>query len=227
MLAANFAWIATTSNCVIEVLFAKVINTQPITLKTKTSAMKIVLVFFMLTILTACSHKTLGLFFDVPPPKPKTEQTEEPDASATTSKGYLGSWDQINTDYENLPIEALTNWEDVLEALPKDYKGKADWSAAVEQKVIRPRTGADPRAQLASVFKYDFIISAEKPKNEAFFPHSAHTEWLGCKNCHISLYPYKRNPSTMKEMRKGASCGTCHGKVAFSLKQCKRCHLNR
>jgi len=79
------------------------------------------------------------------------------------------------------------------------------------------------------LFKYDFIIQSDKPRNEAYFPHSAHTEWLGCKNCHISLYPYKRNPATMKEMKKGESCGNCHGKenVAFALRQCKRCHLNR
>ncbi len=126
-------------------------------------------------------------------------------------------------------IEEVLDWQQALAMLPKDYKGKADWSAALEQGVVRPRSGKDPRAQYASVFKYDFIMPAEKPKNEAYFPHSAHTEWLGCKNCHISIYPYKRNPATMKEMKKGASCGTCHGKenVAFSLKACKRCHLNR
>ena len=213
-------------------LYANELDIPPITLQNKTSAIKHALVFFILITLTACSHKTLGLFFDVPPPKPKTEQAETVDdnAAENTSNSSFGTWTgatQINTDNQDLPIESLTKWEDVLEALPKDYKKDADWSAAVEQGIIRPRTGADPRAQLASIFKYDFIISAENPKNDAFFPHSAHTEWLGCKNCHMTIYPNKRNPSKMRDMKKGASCGACHGKVAFSLKQCKRCHLNK
>lgn len=213
-------------------LYANELDKQPITLKNKTSATKVALVFFMLSSLTACSNKTLGLFFDIPPPKPKTEQAEDVDdnASENTSNSAFDTWTgaiQINTDNQDLPIESLTKWEDVLEALPKDYKKDADWSAAVEQGIIRPRTGADPRSQLASIFKYDFIISAKKPKNDAFFPHSAHTEWLGCKNCHMTIYPNKRNPSKMRDMKKGESCGKCHGNVAFSLKQCKRCHLNK
>ena len=126
-------------------------------------------------------------------------------------------------------IEETLDWETALEMLPKDYKKQADWVAAMEQGIVRPRGGADPMSQYAAIFQWDFIIAAEKPKNEAYFPHSAHTQWLGCKNCHTGIYPYRRNPATMKEMRAGASCGTCHGKknVAFSLKQCKRCHLKR
>ena len=65
-------------------------------------------------------------------------------------------------------------------------------------------------------------------EDDAYFPHSSHTQWLSCKNCHMTIYPFRRNPATMKEMKKGKSCGVCHGKnkVAFSLKACGRCHLN-
>jgi c(7)-type cytochrome triheme protein len=196
--------------------------------------MRFLLFFCFIVIVVSCSTKTKQLFFDIPPPSQRElaeqarleaelEAANQPQQE-NTELSIFGALDDGQPRPE---IESLDSWEQVLEKLPKDYKKKADWSAAIEQGLVRPRPGADPSTLLATAFKYDFIIAAEKPKNEGYFPHSAHTQWLGCKNCHTSIYPYKRNPATMKEMRAGASCGTCHGKVAFSLKQCKRCHLNR
>jgi c(7)-type cytochrome triheme protein len=208
-------------------------------LEKKSRVTQVTLLFFLL-LATSCSTSTRQLFFDIPQPsaaelaeqrrldQEQREQTLDllEDQDKDKKSLFSGAFD------DNLPrpaIESLSSWEQALEMLPKDYKKDADWAAAVEQGVVRPRTGADPTALFAAAFKYDFIIAADKPKNEAYFPHSAHTAWLGCKNCHMKLYPYKRNPAKMKEMKKGASCGTCHGKnkVAFSLSQCKRCHLNR
>ena len=200
--------------------------------------MQIALVLFTLLISISCNTATRQLFFDIQPPTAaelaEKERQEKVRREATlalvedqptdTKKPFSTG---LNNDQPPPPIEDILNWEEALEMLPKDYKKKVDWSAALEQGLIRPRTGADPMSPYSTIFKWDFIIAADKPKNEAYFPHSAHTEWLGCKNCHMTIYPYKRNPATMKEMRKGASCGTCHGKVAFSLKQCKRCHLQR
>ena len=210
-------------------------------LKLKNSALKSALFFFVLLALISCSSATRELFFDIPPPKPQAEVPEEiaenfagpqSGVAETGAFGLASPWgtlNQLDPEAEPLAIEETLDWEEALNLLPKDYKKKPDWSAALEQGIIQPRGGADPMSLYASIFQYDFIIAAEKPKNEAYFPHSAHTQWLGCKNCHMTIYPYKRNPATMKEMKKGASCGTCHGKnnVAFSLKQCKRCHLKR
>ncbi|MBE9549517.1 MAG: hypothetical protein IMF09_08950 [Proteobacteria bacterium] len=213
---------------------------RKVSLNLKNGALQSALFFFVLLMLLSCSTTTRELFFDIPPPKPEAEvpeavETTATEASPVTTGGSFGlaaPWTALNppgADAEPLPIEETLDWEAAQEFLPKDYKKKPDWSAAIKEGVIRPRVGADPMLQLSKIFQYDFIMPAEKPKNEAYFPHSAHTEWLSCKNCHITVYPYQRNPATMKEMKKGASCGTCHGKnnVAFSLKQCKRCHLNR
>lgn len=210
-------------------------------MKQKNSVLKSTLFFFMALLFISCSSATRELFFDIPPPEPETEAAEEAQENSVEIQQQMNqtraytlanpfvSLDAFDPDVEPPAIESVMTWEEALELLPKDYKKGADWSAALAQGAIRLRGGADPMAQFAKVFKYDFIIEAEKPKNEAYFPHSTHTEWLGCKNCHMTLYPYKRNPATMKEMKKGASCGTCHGKnnVAFSLKACKRCHLKR
>ena len=68
--------------------------------------------------------------------------------------------------------------------------------------------------------------NSEDHEDDAFFPHSTHTQWLNCRNCHMPIYKFRRNFTTMKEKKKGVSCGICHGKVAFSLKTCQRCHPN-
>lgn len=208
-------------------------------LKQGTRATTVALVLFYLLILVSCSTQTRQLFFDIQPPS-AAELAEQARQENARREATLAQLETQQSDSKVLfsgatdnqprpPIEETRDWETALEMLPRDYKKKPDWSAALEQGVVRPRGGSDPLSTYAVMFQWDFIIAADKPKNEAFFPHSAHTQWLGCKNCHMSIYPYRRNPATMKEMKKGASCGTCHGKnnVAFSLKQCKRCHLNR
>lgn len=206
----------------------------------KTGAARVALVLFCLVVAVSCSTGTRQIFFDIQPPTAE-ELAEQARQDEERRQATLDALDSQQTDSKSLfsgiaddnqprpTIEDTLDWEKALEMLPKDYKKKADWAAAIEQGIVRPRGGADPLSQYAAIFQWDFIIAAEKPKNEAYFPHSAHTRWLGCKNCHTAIYPYRRNPATMKEMRKGESCGTCHGKnnVAFSLKQCKRCHLKR
>ena len=208
----------------------------------KSRATVVALLLFTLLITVACSAKTRQLFFDVTPPTAEqlAEQArrEAELAASDMQDGSNGKADRAvdakslargsaDDDLPRPEAESLNTWQQVAELLPKDYKDDVDWSAALKQGLVRPRTGADPASQLASAFKYDFIIAAENTKNDAYFPHSAHTAWLGCENCHMTIFPNKRNPATMKEMRGGASCGTCHGSVAFSLKSCKRCHPNR
>ncbi|MDH3972962.1 MAG: hypothetical protein OEV42_01665 [Deltaproteobacteria bacterium] len=75
----------------------------------------------------------------------------------------------------------------------------------------------------------DFIL---KPKvglmADAYFPHNIHTYWLDCKNCHPSIFPIKDSQLvrvSMTEIFKGEFCGKCHGKVAFPVTDCGRCHL--
>jgi len=211
--------------------------------KQETRAMKIALVFLGLVIVAACSPSTRQIFFDIQPPtaeeiaaKNRAENArreavlDEAENQINDAKafGAYGTF-EANDNRPRPEIESVTTWEQALELLPRDYKKKADWTAAVEQGLVRPRSGTDRTTEYVKAFDYDFIMPAEKPKNESYFPHSAHSEWLSCGNCHKTIFPYKRNPATMKEMRAGASCGACHGKknVAFSLSNCKRCHLKR
>lgn len=189
------------------------------------------LLFFILLLLVSCSTSTRQLFFDIPPP---TEQElaearlEAEKAAALSQQATNGNTGMGDVDDNQPPplADSLLSWDSLQAELPAHELGGVDWNAALEQGLIRPRTGADRKAQDAAAFKYDFIIEGKKAKFDAIFPHSAHTGFLGCQNCHTAIYPYRRNPAGMKEMRQGQSCGACHGKVAFALKQCKRCHLN-
>ncbi len=49
-----------------------------------------------------------------------------------------------------------------------------------------------------------------------------------CNICHEKIYKSKgKRPVTMAEMEKGKSCGACHGRIAFPLTACARCHTIR
>lgn len=171
--------------------------------------------------------------FDIPPPTEQQiaakQQREAEEQARAKAQGQNGNGYNFASTEDNLPppaIEETLSWEKAQEQLPEHEQGGVDWNAALDQSLVRPRSLGDQNAAAAAAFQYDFIIEAKKEKFNALFSHSAHTGWLGCKNCHTAIYPLRRNPASMKEMRKGASCGSCHGQVAFSLKQCKRCHIN-
>ena len=67
------------------------------------------------------------------------------------------------------------------------------------------------------------------PVNSATFSHAFHTQVYSCKDCHsagIKPNRSKNKRSSMADMERGVSCGTCHdGKAAFSVKgDCAKCH---
>lgn len=190
------------------------------------------LLLFCLTVAASCSSSTRQFLFDIPPPK-EEEGASQAQQKAVGSQAGVQQKTAVSSGSGavaiNLPtpdIEKHLSWEKVQQELPAHELGGIDWSAALEAGLVGPRTLGDPLAADAAAFKYDFIIEGKKEKFNALFPHSAHTGWLGCENCHTAVFPLRRNPTRMKDMRKGESCGRCHGGVAFSLKQCKRCHIN-
>jgi c(7)-type cytochrome triheme protein len=74
-------------------------------------------------------------------------------------------------------------------------------------------------------------LTFEVPKEgNVIFSHESHVASAGltCTQCHDAFFVTKERHSkaSMKEMRKGKSCGGCHdGKRAFAVKEnCKDCH---
>ncbi len=68
------------------------------------------------------------------------------------------------------------------------------------------------------------LDSSSMPVN---FNHSGHMSMFSCKKCHNRVFPMNKKAVriTMKKIRQGRYCGTCHnGQMAFSYQQCSGCH---
>jgi c(7)-type cytochrome triheme protein len=129
----------------------------------------------------------------------------------------------------HLPAEKARTWEEAMEALPKDGAGSVDWVQALKADAIAPRPGLDPKAPEQATLDLDVELTSPSRFFSAKYPHSAHTQWLTCGNCHPAIFPLsgRVEPTviTMAKIRGGDQCGVCHGKVAFPVEnECARCH---
>ncbi|MEE9615320.1 MAG: c(7)-type cytochrome triheme domain-containing protein [Thermodesulfobacteriota bacterium] len=113
------------------------------------------------------------------------------------------------------------------EGLPKDRYGLVDWAKLVREGIINPRHSLDPKADEMPPLDMDVIIESKGDYvNNVRYPHEMHTYWLKCEVCHPKIFvPAKgQNNMTMVGITRGEWCGRCHGKVAFPLTDCTRCH---
>jgi len=117
-----------------------------------------------------------------------------------------------------------------LNNLPRDeYGNMVNWVAAMRRGKIRPAAKIDGSGKLTPL-DMDVIIPVTKFKPhppDVKFPHKAHTERLDCSSCHTKIFKQKKggNPEmSMIKIISGKYCGVCHGRVAFPLNDCFRCH---
>jgi len=110
--------------------------------------------------------------------------------------------------------------------LPQNERGDVDWVAAIELGVITPMDDLDPVKKSMPPMDFDVVFKVKGDLPDVVYPHYPHTLWLDCKNCHPSIFVMRAgvNKVTMDAIAKGEFCGRCHGKVAFSLSDCNRCH---
>lgn len=159
-----------------------------------------------------------------------------------TKKSSIKDYGQAN-DYYNKFYREMTNRKrtakgisDVraLTALPKDPFGNVNWTVAVVDGIIAPRsslTGTE-EDEFDVPLDLNIFIEAKTPlMANVLFPHSIHTYWLSCNNCHPKIFIPEAgaNPISMNEIWQGKWCGRCHGKVAFDIfmprANCTRCHI--
>ena len=117
-----------------------------------------------------------------------------------------------------------------LEGLPTDKFGLVDWVAALEQGMIKPRSNIDPNGPEGVPFDMNIVMPSKTGMIAgAYFPHKTHTTWMSCDSCHIKIFmPLAgSNDLTMSTIADGQACGVCHGKVAFPLNDCTRCHISQ
>ena len=111
--------------------------------------------------------------------------------------------------------------------LPKGNSGNyVDWVKALEDGEITPRFDRHDPAVDPIVMDLNIVREVKGSMPNVVYPHKQHTEWLDCSNCHPAIFiPQKgANDISMASILLGEKCGVCHGKVAFPVAECRRCH---
>ena len=114
----------------------------------------------------------------------------------------------------------------VMRDIPKEASGVEDWVKAFQENKIKPHESLDLTKPPLPPFMFDIEIPAVGSMPNVIFPHFPHTFWLDCGNCHPGIFMMKKggNPISMVKIVNGEFCGRCHGRVAFPIANCTRCH---
>jgi len=101
-----------------------------------------------------------------------------------------------------------------------------DWSKSLQKGQVKPRFDYLDASKESLPMDLVIVMEVKGSMPNVSFPHKQHTEWLECANCHDAIFkPLKgSNPMSMAEIMLGQKCGVCHGSVAFSVTECRRCH---
>jgi len=113
----------------------------------------------------------------------------------------------------------------------KRFGNGIDWIESESMGLIKLVDSLDGVANRNKIFKNpaDAVISPHTlGMPDIIFSHDKHGVWNGCALCHPDVFPsVQKNQSTpysMNEIFDGKYCGACHGKVAFPMIECQRCH---
>jgi len=130
-------------------------------------------------------------------------------------------------DPENDGTHSLQPPLAAFSSLAKSNDGnRVDWVKAISENKIAPRFDRnDPNAK-PMVMDLNIVREVKGSMPDVVYPHKQHTEWLDCSNCHPAIFvPQKgANQISMASILLGQKCGVCHGKVAFPVSECRRCH---
>ena len=125
---------------------------------------------------------------------------------------------------------ALQSPQQGLAGLPSSPAGnRVNWVEAINNKSINPRYDRnDPTAE-PIVMDLNIVREVKGSMPDVVYPHKQHTQWLDCSNCHPAIFiPQKgANQISMAAILLGQKCGVCHGKVAFPVAECRRCHSKK
>ena len=175
--------------------------------------------------LAAC-RQAASTLFDLPPEaQVKSRDTVIVSGPRATTGGRLV------IDTVRPPIEHTLDADSVVAMLPRDHAGNIDWMAALRRGIIKPRsaipTDSGTPGEPPFQFRFDFYLPGPDSMFDAYFPHSSHTQWLDCKQCHGRIFRYRGTRIKMVDLFQGRYCAECHGKVSYPVATgCERCHVN-
>ncbi len=106
---------------------------------------------------------------------------------------------------------------------------RIDWVQTLSDGIINPRYDRIDPNKRPFVMDLDIVREVKGSMPDVVYPHKQHTEWLDCSNCHPDIFIPKKgaNQISMAAILMGQKCGVCHGKVAFPVTDCKRCHSSK
>ncbi|MEH6616309.1 MAG: c(7)-type cytochrome triheme domain-containing protein [Porticoccus sp.] len=133
-------------------------------------------------------------------------------------------------DPENDATYTLQQPKDAFEGLPSNNFGnRVDWVKALETGDIQPRYDRLDPTKKPFVMDLNIVREVKGSMPDVVYPHKQHTEWLDCSNCHPAIFIPKKgaNPISMASILMGEKCGVCHGKIAFPVSECRRCHSKK
>ena len=130
-------------------------------------------------------------------------------------------------DPDNPGTHLLQTPREAFEALPDSNSGNyVQWNAAMDEGLIEPRNSLGEVSTPPIVLDLNIVREVKGSMPDVVYPHKQHTQWLDCSNCHPAIFiPQKgANQISMASILLGEKCGVCHGKVAFPVSECRRCH---
>ncbi len=130
-------------------------------------------------------------------------------------------------DPEHAATQMLQAPREAFESLTRSSTGnRVDWVKALENNEISPRYDRLDGEVKPVVMDLNIVREVKGSMPDVVYPHKQHTEWLDCSNCHPAIFiPQKgANQISMASILLGQKCGVCHGKVAFPVSECRRCH---
>lgn len=147
-------------------------------------------------------------------------------------KRHLPPWEDQFHDPSDPALRFLQAPLAAFASLPKTPSGAGNgvaWDTALAEGKIHPRWVLNNPKAKPAVFNLDIVFDVKGSMPNVVYPHKAHTQWLTCSNCHPAIFIPKKgaNPITMASIMMGKQCGVCHGRVAFPISSCMRCHSGK
>ena len=131
---------------------------------------------------------------------------------------------------DGIVVKENSNFYEVTKGFPSDGHGnKINWVKAMDEGKFKPKASLQGDEQMISIDMDVKMVLKESVMPDVVYPHKAHTQILGCDNCHPNIFKQQAgaNPTTMNKIYGGEYCGVCHGRVAFPFEDCFRCHSSK
>ncbi len=130
-------------------------------------------------------------------------------------------------DPQNDGTNVLQPPRTAFKSLPTSSGGNyVNWVKGLADKAIEPRWDLADPAKQPLIMDLNIVREVKGSMPNVVYPHKQHLEWLDCSNCHPAIFQPQKgaNQISMAEILLGRKCGVCHGKVAFPVTECRRCH---